>query len=355
MSDYIDKVTGKDVSEANRTIIQNTRDIAYTSKETATAGKETAAASKETAAASKQTAAATKQIALNTQVTNVELKKLNNTAQEIAAANETLIAIQTAVINESSKQTALLDAQLQISKVNELEKNRQILIKQAAFSVENKIEEVLKNESPLIQYFYLKDQINQVEIVQLTSDALNEIIDKKYVKDVLINLHHKTAEAKEKLNPKQIKDIDDYYKNRNRLATCKYELENLINEIEKTKFNKTPASVSLIFSSLLRLSFFDNTLINKIINTVYYIILLFVVLVTLVIIPQSIGASIFWLLIQTIWILPLTYLNYRKISKKYTEEHSNKEYLIMMRDKLYNEIEQAELFDNDFNKEYSLG
>jgi hypothetical protein len=76
----------------------------------------------------------------SSQVTNAKLSELNQTSKLIAKANEELVRIQSQALDESNKQTSLLDAQLQIANINELEKNRQNQIKQAAFSIEQQIE-----------------------------------------------------------------------------------------------------------------------------------------------------------------------------------------------------------------------
>lgn len=337
MSDYHDSVTNKRVSETDRSIIQNTRNAAL---------------------ASRQAAEASKQIALNSQITNDELKKLNSTTREIAAANAALVAIQSDALNESTKQTALLDAQLQIAKINELEKNRQTLIKQAAFSVEQKVEGILKMAAPVSQYFYLRDQLNQVEIVQLSADSPNEIADKKYVKEVLNKLNDSFSDAKSKLNSKQLSDVDSYYENINKLAIAKFDLQDVLSEIDRFKLSRVPSKALSVLFAFLHLRFFESKKVNVVVNVLYYFLLVFLLALTLTAISQSGVSGLGILIFDSIFIVPIVYFNYRKNVKKslseYDNQKSNLDSLINRKNVNVNEVEKLELFFKDFRREYSI-
>jgi len=156
------------------------------------------------------------------QVTNAKLSELNQTSELIAKANEELVRIQTQALDESNKQTSLLDAQLQIANINELEKNRQNQIKQAAFSIEQQIELINANNSNFKKYFLFADQLNQINIVGLTPNAPNEISDKQYVRETLQKFDESLPVVKSNLSSDEIKQIDEYYIN----------LTNLSNSIE---------------------------------------------------------------------------------------------------------------------------
>jgi hypothetical protein len=212
---------------------------------------EGAAAAKEGAAAAKEGAAAAKQNAKFAALSNDELVKLNRTAEAIATANAQLVAMQSQAIDEASKQTALLDAQLQISKIGELEKNRQIQIKQAAFSVEQKIKKFTSEQNIFTRYFHLKDQDQQVSLVSLTADAPNEIADKKYVSEILSGLNQAINEAKTNLSKLQIEDVEKYYKYSNELAEANglasYYSNLLTNFSFPEKMNKTSALLMGLF------------------------------------------------------------------------------------------------------------
>jgi len=158
----------------------------------------------------------------SSQVTNAKLSELNQTSKLIAKANEELVRIQSQALDESNKQTSLLDAQLQIANINELEKNRQNQIKQAAFSIEQQIELIKENNSNIKRYFLFIDQLSQINIVGLTPDAPNEISDKQYVRDTLKKFNEALVEVKSSLSSEEIKEVDEYYINLTNLENSIY-------------------------------------------------------------------------------------------------------------------------------------
>lgn len=172
-----------------------------TKQNTSNVERATFSQAKSTAEAAKKSAA----------ITNKELKKLNDTTQQIADATAALVVIQSQALEESGRQTAILDAQLQIAQISELKKSRQNQIKQAGFSVEQKIEDIEKIQSHFSKYFQLKDQKNQIDIVGLVADELNEIDDKKYVLGVLTKLSNALNSARLNLAQQEVIDVDTYF------------------------------------------------------------------------------------------------------------------------------------------------
>ena len=169
-------------------------------------------------AAGKTQSAELSKLNQSSQLTNKKLQELNNTSQQIAKAQEELVRIQTIALDESNKQTSLLNSQLQIAKISELEKNRQNQIKQAAFSVDQQIISISEKSSNVEKYYLFKDQLNQIDIVQLTPDAPNEISDKQYVREILKKLDDSIKNVKSNLSTEEISDVDNYYINSTRLA-----------------------------------------------------------------------------------------------------------------------------------------
>ena len=75
---------------------------------------------------------------------NKELRQLNETQSEIARSSAEIERLQNEALEASHRQTALLQSQLALSKRNDLERRRQNELKQAAFSVNEKISETLR-------------------------------------------------------------------------------------------------------------------------------------------------------------------------------------------------------------------
>jgi hypothetical protein len=206
-----------------------------------------------------------KKTAENGLITNNELQKLNQTSAAIAAANAALISIQSKALNESSKQTALLNSQLEIAKINELERNRQNQIKQAAFSVDEKIKYINHFYSGMGRYFHLKNEAIQIGLAGLTSDAPNEITDKQYVRDVLKNLEESLGSAKSLLNLSHQRDVDIYY-------SYIEEYENAQNEIERLQEiinSRTPPEAPNKFLGVIKETLYPRLIESKIWNTIF--------------------------------------------------------------------------------------
>ena len=268
----------------------------------------------------------------NSQVTNAELKKLNSTTKAIADANEKLVKIQTQALDESNKQTAILDAQLEIAKINELEKTRQNQIKQAAFSVEQRINEISNESSKVSQYFYYKDELNQVELVGLTPDSPNEIADKQYVRDILSKLQILVNAVKLEISNKEMLDVDSYYVNVNELAELRYSMQNLVDEFNNAKLPKVAGFLGQIFWP----RFVANPGLNFIFIIIYYIA-----------VYQSYGISFLFGVV-------FYYLNKGRQQKLYEKElHQYEEMKISIKNSQI-EIDRLELFFQNFKRDYSL-
>ena len=171
-------------------------------------------------------------------ITNTELKKLNHTSSQILEANRALVGIQSLALNESTKQTSLLEAQLQIAKIADLEKNKQNQIKQAAYSVGDKVKSYA-TYSGIKKYFLLQVQSNEVLGVGLTADLPNEINDKHYVKEVLDLLNSEISSSKNEVSSVEIDDVEKYFNHQNQLGYA-YEI------IEDAEARKAQLNTSII-------------------------------------------------------------------------------------------------------------
>src|ERR1700720_3309809 len=71
--------------------------------------------------------------------TNLQLAALNVTNADIAASNRRIEKIQRDALDQTKRQTAIMELQLEESKLAKLEKNRQLQLKQSAFSLSKDI------------------------------------------------------------------------------------------------------------------------------------------------------------------------------------------------------------------------
>lgn len=203
---------------------------------------------------------------------STQFKQLNATTNAIAVASRELVELQTQALNESTKQTAILNTQLQITKIKELERNRQNQIKQAAFSLSKRVEEISKINSFVLKHLYFLDELNQVELVGLTTDAPNEINDKQYVHDVLSELEKLTSENQKLLSEAEIIEVNSYFSNINELDYTNYLKNKLINTQEAV--NIQPKESENILYTWLKKSFApkfsDNSVLNLLLIIFYY-------------------------------------------------------------------------------------
>lgn len=298
------------------------------------------AVSKESVAETKKVAVNTAKIAVNTAITNDELRKLNSTSQQIASATAALVAIQSQALDESNKQTVILDAQLQIAKINELEKTRQNQIKQAAFSVDQKMTEIVKISSVAARYFYLKDEQVQVNLVNLSSDSPNEIIDKQYVRDVLFKLSNEINAAKSLLTNEQIRDIDSYYPYLNELSEAENSKQALMDMLRKPK---APNLIIEILKHIALPNFFENKIINALTRLFYYAVAFFAWLIS-----WQIFASFIVLSSATYWFA------HKKVLGRYKKAVSEYEATELKIKSYEDDIDKLKLFFTRIKRDYAL-
>jgi hypothetical protein len=234
-------------------------------------GKQQLAVGKQQVAVGNQQLAELSQINKSSQVTNAKLQELNQTSQLIAKANEELVRIQSQALDESNKQTSLLNSQLQISKINELEKNRQNQIKQAAFSVDQQIALISEKTTNVEKYFLYKDQLNQIDIVELTADSPNEISDKQYVRDILKKLADSIKDVKSVLSADEINDVDSYYVNSAKLSDALDQRNDCVSQISSLVEPKLVSTLVLLLTNIFIPAFPLNEKQKPIAILIYYI------------------------------------------------------------------------------------
>jgi hypothetical protein len=259
-----DYITGKQTSVVER------ENYALAQQQLA-AGKAQSAEMSKLNQSSQATNAELSKLNKSSQLTNTKLQELNNTSQQIAKAQEELVRIQTIALDESNKQTSLLNSQLQIAKINELEKNRQNQIKQAAFSVDQQIISISEKSSNVEKYYLFKDQLNQIDIVQLTADAPNEISDKQYVREILKKLDDSIKDVKSNLSTEEIFDVDNYYINSTRLADSLDRKNDCVAQISSLIEPKLVSKLVLFLTSIFMPAFPLNEKQKPIALLIYYI------------------------------------------------------------------------------------
>lgn len=174
-------------------------------------------------ASAKASAAAAKASAVQT----AELKQLNQTSARLQALNKELVEIQSRALDEASRQTNLIEAQLHISKIAELEKNRQIELKQAAFAINEEVENILTFTSQEKQYVHLRFQQMQVDAVGLSPSEAQEISDKNYIKDVVGKINKGVEGLESKLAPQIIQETNNFFSALIEAGELQYELQSL--------------------------------------------------------------------------------------------------------------------------------
>lgn len=199
-----------------------------------------------------------------------QFKQLNKTTSLIAAANAELVEIQNRALQENTRQTAILDTQLQIAKINELEKNRQNQIKQAAFALSKRVQDIKKIESLVLKHVYCLDELNQVDAVGLTSDAPNEINDKQYVHDILSELQNLFDENKKSLSNTENDEINNYLSNIKELDEAIFLKNNLESKLVKQETQAIPNKYQSWLKKVFAPKFVDNNILNIIIIIIYY-------------------------------------------------------------------------------------
>lgn len=141
-------------------------------------------------------------------IANIQLAALNLTNLDIAASNRRIEAIHRNTLNEAKRQTAVLELQLEETKLAKLEKNRQQQLKQAAFSLNKEIE-VLKACRIVPRLILAKRLNSDVAAVGLAATELHEISDKEYADTVLNKLQEfKFSTEKEISESDKVRVVD---------------------------------------------------------------------------------------------------------------------------------------------------
>lgn len=160
------------------------------------------------------------QIARQTQKTLSQLSKTNNEivrsqrameehTARIAAATERQNDISLRQLAEAERQTAISEQQLEMAKIADLERRRQIELKQAAFALKEAL--ATPHSDTDIQRFYnLYVSKGVVQAMELTADAAHEIADKEYVRDVLRTLEDEYSSLATKLGLSSPSEIEQY-------------------------------------------------------------------------------------------------------------------------------------------------
>ena len=174
------------------------------------------------------------QIARQTQKTLSQLSKTNNEiarsqraieqhTARIAAATERQNDISLRQLAETERQTAISEQQLEMAKIADLERRRQIELKQAAFALKEAL--ATPHSDTDIQRFYnLYVSRGVVQAMDLTADAAHEIADKEYIRDVLRALEDEFVSLANKLGQSVQNDIERYVDARNKLSTINAQL-----------------------------------------------------------------------------------------------------------------------------------
>jgi hypothetical protein len=174
------------------------------------------------------------QIARQTQKTLSQLSKTNNEiarsqraieehTARIAAATERQNDISLRQLAEAERQTAISEQQLEMTKIADLERRRQIELKQAAFALKEAL--AAPHSDPDIQRFYnLYVSRGVVQAMDLTADAAHEIADKEYIRDVLRALEDEFLSLAEQLGQDVQNDIERYVDARNKLSAINAQL-----------------------------------------------------------------------------------------------------------------------------------
>lgn len=218
---------------------------------------------------------------------------LNQTTVAISQASAELVVLQRMVLVEGTRQTAILNTQLQIAKINELEKNRQNQVKQAAFALLKRLEEISKINSVVLKHLYFLEESNQVKLVGLTAEVPNEINDKQYVHDVLFELERLILENNSLLSNEEINEINNYLSNI-------IELNNSIKIRNNLLKKELPKNTSSIFWGWLKKVFSPNFNNNKNLNAIFIVLyyiyfipfMLAYIILMLIIIEFIIGMTI---------------------------------------------------------------
>jgi len=178
-----------------------------------------------------------KRILTWSKIANVQLAALNLTNLDIAASNRRIESIHRNTLDEAKRQTAVLELQLEETKLAKLEKIRQQQLKQAAFSLNKEIE-VLRTYRIVPRLILAKKLNSDVAGVGLTATELHEISDKEYADTVLNKLQEFTISTEKEMSESDKAIVVDF-------QTGLDDLESLIRQV-KAKQDEAVQSKEII-------------------------------------------------------------------------------------------------------------
>jgi ribosomal protein L7/L12 len=167
-------------------------------------------------------------------ITNAQLAALNVTNADIAASNRRIEALERDQLVETKKQTAFMELQLEETKLAKLEKNRQLQLKQGAFSLSKEVE-TLQSYRIVPRFILLQKTNADVITVKLNADELHEISDKEYVHSVLRKLEELTVNAEREIADGERRKVTDFLSDLDNSAALPSQLEDVKNRISKAK------------------------------------------------------------------------------------------------------------------------
>jgi len=184
-------------------------------------------------------------------IQTVELKKLNQTNANIEALNAELVQIQSSALEESNRQTKLLEAQLHITRIAELERNRQVELKQAAYAINESLLDILKMSSPEQQFAHLWMQKVQIELVGLSPSNAVEIADKNYIKDVMERVESSIKMMIQKIDPKFIRENEIFFSKKETISSLDYEAAMLRESLGNYEVMQRPSKGKWLIKGLI--------------------------------------------------------------------------------------------------------
>jgi hypothetical protein len=167
-------------------------------------------------------------------IANVQLAALNLTNLDIAASNRRIETIQRNTLNETKRQTAVLELQLEETKLAKLEKTRQQQLKQAAFSLNKEIE-VLRTYRIFPRLILAKKLNSDVATVGLTATELHEISDKEYADTVLNKLQEFTISTEKEMSESDKAMVMDFQTSLDDLESLTRQVNTKQNEAVRAK------------------------------------------------------------------------------------------------------------------------
>lgn len=167
-------------------------------------------------------------------IANAQLAALNITNADIAASNRRIESIQRDALDQTKRQTAIMELQLEEAKLAKLEKTRQIQLKQGAFSLNKDIDTVLTY--PMMpRLLLLNRKTEEANQVNLNADELHEIADKEYTHTVINRLQSSVQEAENGITAAEKQQVAGFLAAIEILSTAPLQIEEIQAEISKTK------------------------------------------------------------------------------------------------------------------------